>query len=113
MRLLVLAVGLIPENERPLKPTSRWTPGRGVPVLMNNFVYSGPRIFSRRATAVVFDLVDYVVRTEEIAASGSGCLPERPDRRLRRWKLFRRECDFIQPHDVCGSRDETILFACG
>lgn len=69
--LLVLAVGLIPENE-----LSR---GAGIeldlktrgPVLDNNYMTSAPGIFAAGNVAVVFDLVDHVSASGAAAARGA------------------------------------------
>lgn len=69
--LLVLAVGLIPENEL--------SKGAGVeldaktkgPIVDNYFMTSIPGIFAAGNVAVVFDLVDYVSESGVIAARGA------------------------------------------
>lgn len=69
--LLVLAVGLIPENELSIQAgieMDRQTKG---PVLDNHFMTSVPGIFAAGNVAVVFDLVDYVSQSGEIAARGA------------------------------------------
>ncbi|NLC72616.1 MAG: FAD-dependent oxidoreductase [Ruminococcaceae bacterium] len=69
--LLVLSVGLIPENEISLKadvPLSEQTNG---PIIDNNFMTMVPGIFAAGNVVSVFDLTDNVSRTGEIAASGA------------------------------------------
>ena len=69
--LLVLAVGLIPENEL--------SKGAGIaldhktkgPVVDQNFMTSVPGIFAAGNVSAVFDLVDYVSMSGEIAARGA------------------------------------------
>ncbi len=66
--LLVLAVGLIPENELSRQAGIEIDPRTKGPVLDNSFMTSVPGIFAAGNVAVVFDLVDYVSRSGEIAA---------------------------------------------
>lgn len=82
--LLVLAVGLIPENELSIKAGIELDPRTKGPVLDNNFMTSVPGIFAAGNVAVVFDLVDYVSQSGEIAARGAmkyirGQLDEKPE----------------------------------
>lgn len=58
--LLVLAVGLIPENELSAKAGVELDPRTKGPVLDGHFMTSVPGIFAAGNVAVVFDLVDYV-----------------------------------------------------
>lgn len=69
--LLVLAVGLIPENELSIKAGIDLDPRTRGPVLDNHFMTSVPGIFAAGNVAVVFDLVDYVSQSGEIAARGA------------------------------------------
>lgn len=69
--LLVLAVGLIPENELSIKAGIELDSRTKGPVLDNNFMASVPGIFAAGNVAVVFDLVDYVSQSGEIAARGA------------------------------------------
>ena len=69
--LLVLAVGLIPENELSLKAGIVLDPVTKGPVLDNRFMTSVPGIFAAGNVAVVFDLVDYVSLSGEIAGRGA------------------------------------------
>lgn len=66
--LLVLAVGLIPENELSRQAGIEIDPKTKGPVLDNSFMTSIPGIFAAGNVGVVFDLVDYVSRSGEIAA---------------------------------------------
>lgn len=69
--LLVLAVGLIPENELSNKAGVQIDPRTKGPVLDDSFMTSVPGIFACGNVAVVFDLVDYVSQSGEIAARGA------------------------------------------
>lgn len=69
--LLVLAVGLIPENELSRAAGIEIDPRTGGPLLDENFMTSIPGIFAAGNVAVVFDLVDHVSRSGEIAAAGA------------------------------------------
>ena len=69
--LLVLSVGLIPENELSTMaeiPLSQVTKG---PLLNNEMMTKIPGIFAAGNVSTVFDLVDYVSITGEIAARGA------------------------------------------
>lgn len=65
--LLVLAVGLIPENELSLKAGVQLDARTKGPVIDDCFMTSVPGIFACGNVAVVFDLVDYVSQSGEIA----------------------------------------------
>ncbi len=69
--LLVLAVGLIPENELSQKAGVEIDPKTKGPIVDNHFMTSVPGIFAAGNVAVVFDLVDYVSDSGEIAAMGA------------------------------------------
>ena len=69
--LLVLAVGLIPENELSIGCGIELDPKTNGPVVDEHFMTSIPGIFACGNVAVVFDLVDYVSQSAEIAASGA------------------------------------------
>ena len=69
--LLVLAVGLIPENELSRMAGVEMDPRTKGPVLDNRFMTSVPGIFAAGNVAVVFDLVDYVSQSGELAAEGA------------------------------------------
>lgn len=69
--LLVLAVGLIPENELSIQAGIELDARTRGPVLDNHFMTSVPGIFAAGNVAVVFDLVDYVSQSGEIAARGA------------------------------------------
>lgn len=69
--LLVLAVGLIPENELSRQAGIEIDPKTKGPMLDNSFMTSIPGIFAAGNVSVVFDLVDYVSKSGEIAAQGA------------------------------------------
>jgi len=70
--LLVLAVGLIPENELSKKGGVEIDSRTKGPIVDSRFMTSVPGIFAAGNVAAVFDLVDYVSLTGEIAARGAG-----------------------------------------
>lgn len=69
--LLVLAVGLIPENELSRGAHIEMDARTKGPIVDNHFMTSCPGIFACGNVAVVFDLVDYVSQSGEIAAAGA------------------------------------------
>lgn len=69
--LLVLSVGLIPENELSRNAGIELDPRTKGPLLDTNFMTSIPGIFAAGNVAVVFDLVDYVSKSGEFAARGA------------------------------------------
>lgn len=69
--LLVLSVGLIPENELSEKAGIVLCPKTKGPVVTDEMMTSVPGIFAAGNVATVFDLVDYVSLTGEIAARGA------------------------------------------
>lgn len=69
--LLVLSVGLIPENELSEKAGILLCPKTKGPVVTDEMMTSIPGIFAAGNVATVFDLVDYVSLTGEIAARGA------------------------------------------
>jgi len=69
--LLVLSVGLIPENELSVQVGIQMDPKTKGPILDNNFMTSHPGIFAAGNVAVVFDLVDFVSISGDIAARGA------------------------------------------
>ena len=76
--LLVLAVGLIPENELSLQAGIAIDPRTKGPVLDSAFMTSVPGIFAAGIVAAVFDLVDYVSQSAEIAARGAAAFLRDP-----------------------------------
>ena len=69
--LLVLAVGLIPENELSINAGIELDPRTKGPLVDENFMTCIPGIFAAGNVTVVFDLVDYVSESGEIAARGA------------------------------------------
>lgn len=69
--LLVLSVGLIPENELSVKAGIQISPQTKGPYVDNNMMTSVEGIFAAGNVVSVFDLVDYVSNTGEIAARGA------------------------------------------
>ncbi len=82
--LLVLAVGLIPENELSKQAGVDLDPVTRGPMLDDTFMTNVPGIFASGNVSIVFDLVDYVSESGELAARGAcawldaGCPDERP-----------------------------------
>ena len=69
--LLVLAVGLIPENELSRGAGIEIDPRTQGPVVDQSFMTSIDGVFAAGNVVAVFDLVDYVSETGEIAARGA------------------------------------------
>ena len=82
--LLVLAVGRIPENELSKQAGVELDPVTRGPMLDDTFMTNVPGIFASGNVSIVFDLVDYVSESGELAARGAcawldaGCPDERP-----------------------------------
>lgn len=112
--LLVLAVGLIPENELSVKAGIEIDPHTKGPVLDNYFMTSIPGIFAAGNVAAVFDLVDYVSQSGEIAARGAaayikGELTKEPSFEL---VVPGENVNFIVPQRLRKGecKDETVFF---
>lgn len=69
--LLVLSVGLIPENELSMKAGISISPITKGPYIDNNMMTNVEGIFAAGNVVNVFDLVDYVSYTGEVAAKGA------------------------------------------
>lgn len=69
--LLVLSVGLIPENEISMKPGVFISPKTKGPYVDNNMMTNVEGIFAAGNVVNVFDLVDNVSNTGEVAAKGA------------------------------------------
>lgn len=69
--LLVLSVGLIPENELSEKMDIAIDPVTKGPVVNEEMMTSMPGVFAAGNVATVFDLVDYVSLSGELAARGA------------------------------------------
>lgn len=112
--LLVLAVGLIPENELSRGAGVQMDPKTKGPVVDNYFMTSVPGIFACGNVAMVFDLVDYVSRSGEIAAAGAvkyvgGGLGDAPSYRETR---AGEGMNFVVPQRLRGdcSQEEVTFF---
>ncbi len=110
--LLVLAVGLIPENELSRQAHLEMDPKTRAPILDNHFMTSCPGIFAAGNVSVVFDLVDYVSQSGEIAARGAakylaGQLSEKPQYRMVEHS---DKINFIVPQRVEVSAEEDLTF---
>lgn len=110
--LLVLAVGLIPENELSRQAHLEMDPKTRAPILDNHFMTSCPGIFAAGNVSVVFDLVDYVSQSGEIAARGAakylaGQLSENPQYRMVEHS---DKINFIVPQRVEVSAEEDLTF---
>ena len=69
--LLVLSVGLIPENELSAGLGLEFDPGTGGPRVDENFMTSLNGVFAAGNAVAVMDLADYVSYTGELAAAGA------------------------------------------
>jgi NADPH-dependent 2,4-dienoyl-CoA reductase/sulfur reductase-like enzyme len=77
---LLLSVGLIPENELSLQAGIEIDPITGGPLTNNRMETSVPGIFAGGNVVTVYDLVDYVVRSSEIAGENAArFIGERPE----------------------------------
>ncbi|MQM72244.1 MAG: FAD-dependent oxidoreductase [Eubacteriaceae bacterium] len=76
--LLVLSVGLIPENELSEKAQIEIDPVTKGPIVDSDMMTSIPGIFAAGNVATVFDLVDYVSQSGEIAARGAAKYVKHP-----------------------------------
>jgi len=68
---LVLAVGLIPENELTRQLDIEIDPKTNGPIVDENFMTSMAGVFAAGNVVTVFDLVDYVSLTGEMAGRGA------------------------------------------
>ena len=69
--LVVLSVGLLPENELSRKIGIQMDPSTKAPIVNSSMMTSIPGIFAAGNVSAVFDLVDYVSKTGENAALGA------------------------------------------
>jgi len=109
---MLLAVGLIPENELSRMAGAEIHPVTGGPILNELYQTTRPSIFAAGNVVIVYDLADWV--SQEGVAAGrnaalyaAGALPE-PARRLaiRGGKNVR----LFSPHYVTGGADATVYF---
>lgn len=109
--LLVLAVGLIPENELSSGVNVALDPKTKGPILDDDYMTSVSGIFAAGNVSVVFDLVDYVSQSGRIAANGAvkyinGQLPENPE--FREVKCG-GNINFVVPQRIkCSKEDKDI-----
>ncbi len=106
--LLVLAVGLIPENELSTKAGIELDPKTRGPFIDDDGMTSVPGIFAAGNVSVVFDLVDYVSESGRIAARGAikylrGELDEEPQYRDI---ICGNNIGFVVPQRVKCSKEE-------
>jgi pyruvate/2-oxoglutarate dehydrogenase complex dihydrolipoamide dehydrogenase (E3) component len=109
--LLVLAVGLIPENELSSKIQIEIDPRTKGPVVDEHFMTSMDGVFAAGNVVTVFDLVDYVSITGEIAGKGAAAYVKGElDNTLPLTKLVPGEnVSFVVPQHVrAGNLDETL-----
>ncbi|MEG2425346.1 MAG: FAD-dependent oxidoreductase [Oscillospiraceae bacterium] len=110
--LLVLAVGLIPENELSRNAGIEIDPRTKGPVLDNSFMTSVPGIFAAGNVAVVFDLVDYVSLSGEIAAQGAVDFLESriPENRQYQAVEIAENVNFVVPQRICPCQEKVTFF---
>ena len=109
--LLVLAVGLIPENELSKGAGIEMDENTKGPVVDHDFMTSVPGIFAAGNVAAVFDLVDYVSITGEIAARGAVKFIRgqmRQDRKLHRVRTG-GNVGFVVPQKIGEQIDEECM----
>ena len=110
--LLVLAVGLIPENELSKGagiPLDAKTKG---PVLDENFMTDIPGIFAAGNVSVVYDLVDYVSQSGEIAARGAAAYLSGKDRGEKESNevVAGENVNFVVPEKIRRGEKEEVSF---
>ncbi len=95
--MLVLSVGLIPENELSKKINVQMDPITKGPVVDGNMMTTLPGVFAAGNVTAVFDLVDYVSETAETAARGA-------------WKYINGQIDPNQRYvDVLAGKDISFV----
>lgn len=109
--LLVLSVGLIPENELSEQLDIEMDPRTRGPVVDEQMMTSVPGIFAAGNVVTVFDLVDYVSQTGEMAARGAV--------RYLKGELETGNCraveagdniSFVVPQKISGTSGEVPVF---
>jgi NADPH-dependent 2,4-dienoyl-CoA reductase/sulfur reductase-like enzyme len=113
--LLILSVGLIPENELSEKAGVEMDPRTKGPAVDENMMTSIPGIFGAGNVVTVFDLVDYVSATGRIAADGAALYLAgklKTDGAYRSLKLGRNIASGIPQRlsSAAGSRDELDFY---
>lgn len=107
--LLVLSVGLIPENELSEQAGIAMDAVTGGPVVNQEMMTSVPGIFAAGNAVTVFDLVDYVSLTGEIAARGAArFIKEGPLNGPRTVLQPGENAGFVVPQYVDGEPDSKI-----
>ncbi len=109
---LVLSVGLIPENELSKRAGVLLDPATGGPVVDENMETSVEGIFACGNVVNVFDLVDYVTHTAEIA--GRAAAEYVLGRKERKGEALRlrpgRNVRFVVPQLLSGSEKEVYFY---
>ncbi|RHO56787.1 FAD-dependent oxidoreductase [Eubacterium sp. AM05-23] len=109
--LLVLSVGLIPENELSEQLNIEMDPRTRGPVVDEQMMTSVPGVFAAGNVVTVFDLVDYVSQTGEMAARGAV--------RYLKGELETGSCraveagdniSFVVPQKISGTAGEVPVF---
>lgn len=109
--LLVLSVGLIPENELSEQLNIEIDPRTKGPVVDNTMMTSMPGIFAAGNVVTVFDLVDYVSLTGEIAAKGSAAYIAGEKERLAYQDIIAGDnVSFVVPQRIRPMAGETNIF---
>lgn len=100
--LLVLSVGLIPENELSKKAGIVLDPVTKGPVVDQHMMTSVEGIFAAGNVSAVFDLVDYVSKTGEEAAKGAA------DYIRNQAKVTKEPCRIIAGENIAFTLPETV-----
>lgn len=103
---LVLSVGLIPENELSKEAGVKIDPRTGGAFVDETLQTSVPGIFACGNVLLVYDLVDYVVESAEIAALGAKEYLENKGSQKCNIKVTHdNTIRFVVPHYVSGQKD--------
>jgi len=86
--LLVLSVGLIPENELSRQIAMEMDPRTKGPFVDESFMTSVPGIFAAGNVVTVYDLVDDVSLTAEVAAKGAAAYLKSEQKELPRYRAI-------------------------
>ena len=109
--LLVLSVGLIPENELSEQLDIEMDPRTRGPVVDEQMMTSVPGVFAAGNVVTVFDLVDYVSQTGELAARGAvrylkGGLSDKGCRAVEAGDNI----SFVVPQKISGTSGKVPVF---
>ena len=109
--LLVLSVGLIPENELSEQLDIEMDPRTRGPVVDEQMMTSVPGVFAAGNVVTVFDLVDYVSQTGELAARGAvrylkGGLSDKESRAVEAGDNI----SFVVPQKISGTSGKVPVF---